>query len=97
MCPSCQVLGGVSNCDAVIQNKSCYRQDPVCIVTSFGNGPQIFAARLCVERELYLKLKKSCESGNCAIAMCDTSGCMAKFSSGILILSYTLFSHFVSI
>ena len=97
MCPECAVKGEVSDCDAQIQNKPCDKEDPVCIMGSgYRGGPQKLTQRVCVSREFYLRFKESCESQeNCAVAMCDTSGCMAEFSSGML--SYTLFSHFVII
>ena len=86
MCPSCHAAGDVSDCDSKIQNKPCYEEEPVCaLVASFHSsyyGPQIDTQRLCVEKKLYLKLKESCVSGRCAMAMCDTSGCMAKLTSG---------------
>ena len=72
------------------------KKGPVCVLASSYDGPQKYTARFYVRREDYQKLKEYCASlEGCTIAMCETSGCVPKFSSGIL--SYIRYSHFVII
>ena len=85
MCPYCLGFGEVSDCDAAVQNEFCFQQDPLCVMKTFYDGLEKIIERFCLSRERYLAQKESCESNtDCTIAMCDTSGCMAEFSSGIL-------------
>ena len=83
MCPTCHAAGVASDCDAKIENKRCYEEDPVCLVTSSYYGQQISTKRDCAPRKFYPFHKSVCKiTGRCATAMCDTSGCMAELSSG---------------
>ncbi len=109
MCPVCSAGGknADSECEENIVNEPCLEADPVCSLTvSTESSFMKFRIRQCRSREDYNLTKDDCEQrGNCAMAMCDTSGCKAEFSaSGILIdlsmlkkiINCSIFLHSVS-
>ncbi|KAL9956054.1 hypothetical protein ACROYT_G037474 [Oculina patagonica] len=83
MCPECEAKGqnADSECDANIENKPCFKEDPVCglsVSTRYSMYKE--TSRTCISRGEFYQSKQKCEQyGICAVAMCDTSGCMAEF------------------
>ncbi|XP_078382917.1 uncharacterized protein LOC144665549 [Oculina patagonica] len=83
MCPVCSAGGknADSKCEGNIENEPCLVADPVCSLTvSTASSFMKFRIRDCRSREYYTQTKDDCEQrGNCAMVMCDTSGCKAEF------------------
>ncbi|KAJ7389542.1 hypothetical protein OS493_030927 [Desmophyllum pertusum] len=68
-------------CDENIRNQTCPGEDPVCMLYKRFSGSQVeFIDRHCYSREGYDRVKGYCDKPgkNCAIAMCDSSGCKAE-------------------
>ena len=85
MCPVCSAEGANadSKCEDNIKNKPCLKTNAVC---SLYVSPST-TLRDCLSRGTYDYINDHClKSGQCAIAMCDKSGCKAELPvSGILI------------
>ena len=88
-CPVCSAQGvqADNECEANIINKTCLETDPVCFLAIglHNVGPK-FRERGCGSRKWFNEFKDHCEKRkDCAITMCETSGCKAEFpTSGIL-------------
>ncbi|KAJ7389541.1 hypothetical protein OS493_030926 [Desmophyllum pertusum] len=85
-CPVCQVKANPGKdadtaCDENIRNEICPGEDPVCMLFKRFSGSQVeFIDRHCFSREDYDRVKGYCDKPgkNCALAMCDNSGCKAE-------------------
>ncbi|KAJ7389539.1 hypothetical protein OS493_030924 [Desmophyllum pertusum] len=89
-CPVCKVAVNPGKdadtaCDENIRNEICSAEedvkDPVCMLYKIFSGSQVeFIERHCYSREGYNRVKGYCDKPgkNCALAMCDNSGCKAE-------------------
>ena len=80
-CPNCSAQGenAESVCEANIEYKPCLEPDPVCAVMVGQSSDRKDVSRFCLDRRNYMRMAQICEGlEDCAMAMCDTSGCKAE-------------------
>ena len=95
MCPVCSTDGANadSECEANIVNKPCLKTNAVCSLTvSTPSSLYKFRERECLSREDYDDFKDECKRyEDCAMAMCDKSGCKAEIPASGILLYFLLF------